>query len=68
MRRATMEGWLQQRNPHNMDQTASNRSYHPLQLSCKKRGNLEEAIKLTSSLKVVQTINKAKIRLNNPKT
>ena len=66
MRRATTEGWLQ-RNPHNMDQTASSR-YHPLQLSCKRRGNLEEAIRLTSSLKAVPTINKVKIRLNNPKT
>lgn len=61
-----MEEW-QQHNQHSTDQICRNQSYRPPQLSCRKRGNLE-AIKLTSSLKVVQTINKAKIRLNHLKT
>jgi len=46
---------------------SSNQTYHLPQLSCRKRGNLE-AIRLSSSLKVVQTISKAKIRLSHLKT
>ena len=68
MKRAMTEGWLHQHKPRSMDQTASSRTYRLHQLSCRKSGNLVEAINLISSLKVAAILSRVKIRSNNPKT